>query len=284
MKEQSMRFKHGLAAVLRRVIVGSPLPLGVQRRAIWWLLPLDYWPKSLTYQQCMANRVIRKYGAVAQSGPFKGMICIRDADEGCLVPKLLGCYEEELIPTAESFIQSGYDRVIDVGCASGYWLTGFALRMPHAEAFGFDIDEEALARCSQMIMLNNVQSRVKLLGRCNPEELQKLIKGRTLLFMDCDGPEYELLDPHLAPALRRTDIIVECHDYLNPEITPALQKRFKESHSIEKISSRMREPSIDRYPGLDALPWKHWAQALAERRPCVQDWLIMRIKQTNPHL
>jgi precorrin-6B methylase 2 len=208
------------------------------------------------------------------------MICIRDAEEGCLVPKLLGCYEEELAPTAESLIQTGYDRVLDVGCASGFWLTGFALRMPQAEVFGFDVDEKALARCSELLALNNVQSRVRLPGLCAPADFENLIKGRTLVFVDCDGPEYELLDPQLAPALRRADIIVECHDFINPKITPTLLERFKASHSIERISSRIREPSAERYPGLKALPREHWVEALAERRPCVQEWLVMRSKVT----
>lgn len=269
--------------VMRKLIVGIPMPLGLQYWAIKWLLPTYSWPKSLAYQQCMANRIIKKYGTVTQAGPFKGMVCIRDADEGCLVPKLLGCYEEELIPTAEAFIQRGYDRIIDVGCASGYWLVGFALRMPQAEAFGFDIDNDARARCAELVALNNVHSRVTLLGGCTPAALEKLITKRTLVFMDIDGPEYEILNPDLAPALRQADIIVECHDYLNPKITPTLQERFKKSHTIEKISSRVREPSLERYPGLDVLPQNHWADALAERRPAVQDWLIMRVKESNSY-
>ena len=270
--------KTRIASIMKRLIVRSPLPLTVQAWAITRLLPMDPWPRSLAYQQCLADRVLHRYGAVAQGGPFTGMICIRDADEGCLVPKLLGCYEEELAPAAERFINSAYDRVIDVGCASGYWLTGFAFRMPRAEVFGFDLDEEALARCRELNALNNVQSRVTLLGRCTTAELERVIRGRALVFMDCDGPEYELLDPRLAPALYEADIIVECHDFINPKITSTLQERFKDSHSIERISSRARQPSSERYPGLKALPPEHWVAALDERRPCVQDWLVMRAR------
>jgi hypothetical protein len=120
-----------------------------------------------------------------------------------------------------------------------------------------------------------------LLGRCQTTDLERLIKGRTLLFMDCDGPEYELLDPQMAPSLRKADIIVECHDYLNPQITETLLRRFSESHTIERIASRKREPDADRYPGLSALPPRHWAAALDERRPCVQHWLVMRSKQID---
>jgi hypothetical protein len=97
--------------------------------------------------------------------------------------------------------------------------------------------------------------------------------------MDCDGPEYDLLDPDEVQPLRRADIIVECHDYLNPQIVPTLTARFSDTHFIETISSRIRAANVMQYPGLGALPPEHWIEALNERRPCVQDWLIMRCKQ-----
>ena len=275
--------KRAVAGFVKRLIVALPVPLSLQVWAIERLLPMDPWPKSLVYQQCLADRVLKSHGAVAQGGPFRGMVCIRNADEGCLVPKLLGSYEEELARVAERVINNGYDRIIDVGCASGYWLTGFAMRMPWCEVFGFDTDKEALARCAELNALNGVASRVTLLGGCTTGELDRLIRDRTLVFMDCDGPEIELLDPQRVPALSRADIIVECHDYLNPGITPTLVNRFNHSHSIERISSEARQPSVERYPGLNALPPEHWAEALAERRPSVQHWLIMRAKTHAAH-
>jgi SAM-dependent methyltransferase len=279
--KRTLRFlKRAFALGLSRVIITSPLPLAVQTRVIDWL-PMDPWPKSLVYQQCLADRIIKANGTIVQRGPFSGMICIRDAREGCLVPKLLGCYEEELAATAEGLMQRGYDRIIDVGCASGYWLTGLALRLRQTEVFGFDIDKTALLRCSQLITLNNVQSRVRLSGACNPADFERLISDRTLIFMDCDGPEYELLDPEAAPALYRADIVVECHDFINPQITSTLRERFRHSHLIETIASRNRDADPNQYPGLRALPAEHWPEALAERRPCVQEWLVMRSRHLS---
>ncbi len=272
------KIKRRVAPLIKHIIIRAPVGLALQSWAIKWLLPMDPWPRSLAYQQCLADRMLQAYGPKSQAGPFKGMVCIRDADEGCLVPKLIGCYEEELIPTMEAHFKEGFDRFIDVGCASGYWLTGAAMKMPNAKCFGFDADEQALARCRELMALNGVQSRVMLFGSCTTNALEELIGDRTLLFMDCDGPEYDLLDPARAPALRKANIVVECHDIIDPRITPALTARFEGTHAIEKISSRDRTPDLQRYPALQALPPKHWAEALAERRPGVQDWLIMRPK------
>jgi hypothetical protein len=268
--------RRAAALALQPLIVSGPWPLKTKARAISTLLPVGIWHKSLAYQQCLANDIIKAYGSRSQSGLFKGMACLQDADEGCLVPKLLGCYEEELTAAIEDMSKEGYDRVIDVGCASGYWLTGLALRMPGADAFGFDINDRALKRCSEMLRINGVQSRVKLANRCTPDDFEKLIKDRTIVFMDIDGPEFELLDPKLSPALLRASIIVECHDYLNPKIIPTLLERFRSSHSIQRVASRIRQPSLEAYPGLKALPQEHWSAALDERRPAIQEWLIMR--------
>jgi len=270
--------KRRAGSALKHLFVASPVPLAAKVWAIKRLLPLDPWPRSLAYQQCLADRILRRHGPVVQSGPFQGMITIRDAEEGCLIPKLLGCYEEELSQTIENLLQSDYDLIIDVGCASGHWLTGLALRAPRAALIGFDADGMALTRCRKSVALNGVAGRVRLFGMCDPAALEEVISGRTLLFMDCDGPEYDLLNPVRVLKLLQTDIVVECHDYLNPAITPALLERFANSHRIERISSRKREPDAERYPGLRDLPEKHWAAALDERRPCVQEWLIMHSK------
>lgn len=268
--------KRAVARVLRRAFVHRSLPLEVQTFAIRRLLPMDPWPRSLAYQQCLADRILAAQGQRCQSGPFAGMVCLEDAEEGCLVPKLLGCYEEELSGIIESMIAAGYDRVVDVGCASGYWLTGLALRLPAATLVGFELDVDARARCAKMVAQNGVDTRVDLRGRCTVRDLEQAIEGRTLVFMDCDGPEFELLDPALAPALKVADVLVETHDYLNPAISSTLIERFDPTHKIESVSSREREASSERYPGLATLPQAHWAEALAERRPCVQEWLIMR--------
>jgi hypothetical protein len=73
-------------------------------------------------------------------------------------------------------------------------------------------------------------------------------------------------------------VIVECHDFVNPAITATLEERFRESHTIEKISTRDRHPDEARLPGLKALPRKYWATAVAEHRNHRQDWLVLRAR------
>jgi hypothetical protein len=272
------KIKKRIAAVLKGLVMNLPMPLSLQTWAIF-RLPMDPWPRALAYQQALANRIMAHEGTAVQAGPLKGVVCIRDAEEGCLVPKLLGCYEEELWPTVDEFIRHRYDNIIDVGCASGYWLVGLTAKMSGAHGYGFDVDEPALARCRDLIALNKLESRITLGGFCTPAELERLVKGRTLVMLDCEGAEYDLLDPRLAPALRNADIIVECHDFVNPKISSTLVERFKLSHSIERVKTRSRVPTLEHYPALRVLPREHWDAAIDERRPCPMEWLILRSRQ-----
>jgi hypothetical protein len=196
-----------------------------------------------------------------------------------VVPKLLGCYEEELFPAIESAISIGYDRVIDIGCASGWYVVGMARALPAAEVFGFDTDEQSLTRCREIAELNGVSERVSLDGFCTPATLEGLITGRTVIICDIEGGEVDLLRPDLAPSLRHADLIVELHDEVgDTSISDTVLPRFEGTHDIDFLHSRNRAPSVDRYPRLEALPPSDWHDALDERRSRPMRWALMKAR------
>ena len=69
---------------------------------------------------------------------------------------------------------------------------------------------------------NHVGARAEVGGTCTFETLRDTIPrdDSTLLFVDCEGGELALLDPEQVPGIQGCDVIVECHDFLNPSITP----------------------------------------------------------------
>ena len=91
-----------------------------------------------------------------RSGPFTGMKYPKaEAAGSAFIPKLLGSYERELHPMIERLIAKGYDDVIDVGCAEGYYATGMALRLPGARVHAYDTSETARDLCSAMALLTS---------------------------------------------------------------------------------------------------------------------------------
>ena len=202
---------------------------------------------------------------VVASGPFAGMK-LGNATTGSHIPKRLGSYESELHPLIESW--QGYDRVIDIGCGEGWYVVGLARRMPDAEIFGFDISPEAQGACRVMAALNDVSVHVG--GEATAEHLQALITPNTLVIVDIEGAEVDVLDPDATPGLRDTDILVELHDFLRPGATETIVGRFAD-RELRFIAQTPRR--TDSYPILDALDPGDRQQALNECRPPEQQWL-----------
>ena len=80
----------------------------------------------------VANTLLHHEASRVLNGPFQGMNFHSAASEGCLVPKLLGCYEQPLHPFLEAAFARDYDVVLNIGSAEGYYAVGLALRMPGA--------------------------------------------------------------------------------------------------------------------------------------------------------
>jgi hypothetical protein len=153
-----------------------------------------------------------------------------------LAPKLLGTYERELHSTVERIIATPYDVVLDVGAAEGYYAVGLALRMPTTIVHAYDINSIALGTLRELALRNGVAARVAIGHECDHKTIQRLATHRAMLICDIEGDEASLLDPSRAPALSRTDILVEVHDGpMSNEIHDCLVDRFSRTHSITLI-------------------------------------------------
>ncbi|MEX2407736.1 MAG: hypothetical protein WD489_01385, partial [Rhodovibrionaceae bacterium] len=152
----------------------------------------------------ISNTLVQQAGKSVQGGPFKGMEFLGSVTEGCTAPKLLGCYESELQPHIKGAIRRGYDRVVNIGSAEGYYAVGMALRLPEAEVRAYDIDEKAQAACRKLAERNGVSARVKIGGEFRGEDFDALAEegGRNLVLCDIEGAERDLLDPDRFPGLK----------------------------------------------------------------------------------
>jgi len=195
---------------------------------------------TLAYIQSydLGNTLILMIGEKVYSGPFKGMQLTAAVKVGAYTPVLLGTYEHELHPTIERAIAQPYQKIINIGCGYGYYSVGLALRMPHITVDSFDTDPKEQQRSREMAALNNVQERLKISGLFRGEDFASYAGKDTLLIMDIEGAEMQLLDPVLYPALQKMDIIVELHDVLNPVISQTITQRFAATHDIEIVHNR----------------------------------------------
>lgn len=220
--------------------------------------------------------LMQQQGRKVATGPFSGMDLLEDVSwaDGDIVPKLLGCYEEELHLVIINAVARNPTVVVNVGCAEGYYAVGFARLLPLARVVALDTDPKAQAICSRAAEANAVGDRLTVGGACTADGLRALIPqtGHTLLFVDCEGAETQVLNTSQVPELRKCDIIVECHDFLDRSITSTLTRRLSNSHSIENIIEGPRDPN--RFPLLRHLASADRWLAVNENRPQMMNWLV----------
>jgi hypothetical protein len=219
---------------------------------------------------------VARYGHSVQAGPFAGMKYVHRATGSTATPKLVGSYECELHPWIEQLCSQKFDRIIDIGCAEGYYAVGMAWRDKNATVVGFDVDPLSRELCGEMATLNGVADRVSIAGKCTPESLSNAITGRTLIISDCEGFELDLLDPVTCPKLVSADMLVELHDVFRPGLTDTLRKRFQHTHTFELVCTQPRVPS--QFKSISFLTETDQLIALEELRNGPQDWALITVR------
>ena len=225
------------------------------------------------------NTLLKQQGTVVMEGPLKGLDFLSESAEGCHIAKLLGCYEQPLLPYIEEAIQANYPTILNVGCAEGYYAVGMARRMPSTKVLAFDLNPKAQETCTRLATKNNVADRVTVGALFNPEDFANYANQKVLVLCDIEGAEGELLNPALSPALKGMDIIMESHDCLIPSITQEMINRFKDSHTITLVEDNGQRQLQNAPKWFNNLA--HLDQLLAtwEWRSGPTPWLVMKAKQ-----
>lgn len=262
-------FHAGILAELIR-LAQEPVPA---KTALHQVLRLAAKHRTVLLQ----NTLLKAHGAQVLGGPFAGMSFVSQVAEGCAVPKLLGCYEQELHPYVEQAIERGYAQVLNIGVAEGYYAVGLARRMPSARIFAFDIDENAQRTCAEVARANGVSERVQIGGLFRGQDFARFVDASTLLVCDIEGAERELLDPEAYPALRALDIIVELHDCLVPGLSQLIVQRFRETHEITLLKQAGRSQPLP--PLFDDLSHLDQLLAVWEWRSGPTPWAVMRARR-----
>jgi 2-polyprenyl-3-methyl-5-hydroxy-6-metoxy-1,4-benzoquinol methylase len=231
-------------------------------------------PQQARRRAEITNALYQVQGGNVLSGPFAGMSMLPEVSwgDGDLAPKLLGCYESELHQAIAKAIAREPKNVINVGCAEGYYAVGMARALPQSQVFAFDTSTTAQAICGRAALANRVAARVG--GTCTFDTLRDIISkdDRTLLLVDCEGAELQLLDPAQVPGIQACDVIVECHDFLDASITPTLRERFAATHDVEVVSEGPRNPN--QFPSLQRWQSSDRWLAVNENRPMTMNWLV----------
>ena len=217
------------------------------------------------------------------TGPFRGMKYLDEIVWGPITPKWVGAYEMELTDIVAAIPGVGYDRIVNIGCAEGYYIAGLALLDRKADLLAFDRDPFARRQLKRLAELNGVSERVRIAGNCTHSTLNEAIRGKVLVICDVEGFETALMDPDKAPALRTADLVIEIHE--EPAggsmgvVEDLITRRFSSSHTIERRVSFGRETWMAEHSAVweGRVSRARMAKSLDEARIGLQAWLWARV-------
>jgi hypothetical protein len=217
---------------------------------------------------------------VVRNGPFAGMrYPSKRATGSAFYPKVLGSYESELHPVLADVLATPYHSIVDIGCAEGYYAVGLKMRMAETMVYAYDIDPRSRFLCEEMARVNGVS--VQIGEACDQYTLLSADLGhKSLVLMDCEGYETELIQPALVKALCRHDFLIESHDHIRIDTTKMLLNAFRDTHDCELIQSTDDIAKAYEYDFAELVDFtlEERKVVLEEYRPTQMRWLFARAK------
>lgn len=230
----------------------------------------------------LGQRLSEKLDHTVAYGPFRGLVLSDTswwgaADRGSM---LLGLYEQEVLSKL-SELSSGRSTLIDLGAADGYYAVGAVTSGLFDNSIAFEISEIGQTAIIENAHRNSVGDRIRVFGEAKSDFLTSLnthfgldLSG-TVLLIDIEGAEFDLLSGELLHELRHAALIVEIHDFLQSDSrrVELLLERAKDFFESSWITTGQRDLSafmeIDEWPDDD-----RWILC-SESRPKRMKWLVL---------
>lgn len=177
-----------------------------------------------------------------RGGPFAGLRYVRRAIGSLYAPKLLGTYEQELAPIFNDL--NPYTTFIDIGCAEGYYAIGAAYAAPHLRVVAVDTNTDVRGVLDELAELNGVADRLEFHAGFDRAACGDLEPAKTLVLIDIEGTELELLPELLATDLVGATFVIETHVVKGESTGNQIAKTLEPGHVIERIAQAPRAPEL----------------------------------------
>jgi len=100
------------------------------------------------------------------------------------------------------------------------------------------------------------------------------LEGTSLVIVDCEGFEDDLLVPDRVFSLRHAHVLVELHEKMRRGVTARILERFRGTHEPTIIDTVPRTAGT--YVELQELEGNERLLAISELRPEPQQWAYLR--------
>jgi hypothetical protein len=216
-------------------------------------------------------------GIQVLSGPFQGLAYLETSYGSVWAPKVLGTYECELHDVLRKLNLRNYRRIVDIGCAEGYYLSGLAhLARQQAvdlEIDGYDLNAEAVQAANWLCRSNALNAK----AHCSRYELDKAADDRVLFVVDIEGGEFDLVSERAVQRLPSCSFFVEVHEQQDSrEQLDLLLEVFSATHDVEVVHRQKR--TLSDFPSARSIPANQSLRLrfMDERRERGNAWIVAR--------
>ena len=200
----------------------------------------------------ISNGISKYHKNTVAYGPFKGLKLVNDtswsaADRGTMI---LGLYEQEILNTLIS-IKPHRKNFINIGAADGYYGIGVLVNQLFEKSYCFELSEKGRKIIKRNATLNNVIERIFIKGEAKNDFFKDIPNedlNDSVLLVDIEGDEFELINRALFEFLHKTIILIEIHDWIkdSDQKINLLIKESQNTHKLKKITTSDRNLSVYR--------------------------------------
>ncbi len=250
------------------------------RRLLGLLNPFRRYLNMNRQSQALCDRFMREFDATIHYGPLKGVRIPRKSHWGRLdkAPMLFGLYEQEVLQALLE-VAPRFPHFIDLGAADGYYGVGMVAAGHFERSTCFEISPRGRQLIAENARENGVAEKVEILGKAEPgfhSDISADIRQKSVLFVDIEGAEFDVLSDDVFAAFARSVIIVELHDWAVPDGAAKLahlRRLAEKTHTIRELTTTARDLSV--FPELDLLNDSERWLVCSEHRGQRMRWWVM---------
>lgn len=198
----------------------------------------------------LSNKLNKEFNGIIRYGPFKDFRFVDKSwwgttDRGSM---LLGLYEQEVLKSLQN-IPEKYEIFIDLGAADGYYGIGVLINGLFKKSYCYEMSSEGQKTIEKNAKLNNCLDKIEIRGFADKDFYHQLSPyeiDTSVLFVDIEGGEFDLLDKNLLKNFSKSIIFIEIHDWVLKERNRSLdefENLIKEFFSIKKLTTSARDLS-----------------------------------------
>ena len=201
---------------------------------------------------------------------------------------LLGFYELEILDLIDRISKSKkFDTLIHIGAADGYYGVGVLINNLFQHSYCFETRELGQEIIRKNAEINGVSDRISIFGRATngfDKLLRKEHLSRSVVLVDIEGGEFELLNKDVFRNFQQSIFIIEIHGWIENADKKIIKLKEDAAAFFTITEMKTSARDLSKFDELrDYTDTDRWLLC-SEGRPNLMSWYVLspRNKPSSP--